>query len=137
MKGESAEAKRRFEKEAGILDTVKGHRNVAEFLRFCQDPYAIMMEYSWFDFSPLGVDKKVSSLEDFVTSPRFTSPRFTSPRFTSLRFTSPRFTSPRFTSPHFTSPVQSSPVQSTQYSMPQRSAFGVRDDRSVNLSELS
>ena len=121
MKGESAEAKRRFEKEAGILNTLKGHRNVAEFLRFCQDPYAIMMEYSWLDFSPLGVDKKVSALEDFVTSPRFTSPRFTSPRFTSPRFTippftsprftSPRFTSPRFTSPRFTSPVQSSPVQ--------------------------
>ena len=66
MKGESAEAKHRFEKEAGILNTVKGHRNVAEFLRFCQDPYAIMMEYSYFDFSPFGVDKKVSSLEDFV-----------------------------------------------------------------------
>jgi len=60
MKGESAEAKRRFEKEAGILNTVKGHRNVAEFLRFCQDPYAIMMEYSCFDLSPFGVDKKVS-----------------------------------------------------------------------------
>ena len=78
MKGESAEAKRRFEKEARILNTLKGHRNVAEFLRFCQDPYAIMMEYSCFDFSPLGVDKKVSSLEDVVTSPRVQcSPRNT------------------------------------------------------------
>ena len=95
------EEKRRFEKEAGILNTVKGHRNVAEFLRFYRDPYAIMMEYSCFDFSPFGADKKVSSLEDFVTSPRFTSPRFPSPRFTS----------PRFPSPCFTSPVQSSPAQ--------------------------
>ena len=42
-----------------------------------------MMEYSCFDFSPFGVDEKASSLEDFVTSPRFTSPCFTSPRFTS------------------------------------------------------
>ena len=29
MKGESAEAKRRFEKEAGILNAVKGHRNIS------------------------------------------------------------------------------------------------------------
>ena len=36
MKGESAEAKRRFEKEAATLDTVEGHRNVCEFLKFCQ-----------------------------------------------------------------------------------------------------
>ena len=34
-KGESAEAKRRFEKEAGILDSVKGLKNIAWFLRFC------------------------------------------------------------------------------------------------------
>ena len=34
MKGELAEAKRRFEKEAAILNTVKGHRNVCEFLKF-------------------------------------------------------------------------------------------------------
>ena len=49
MKGESAEAKRRFEKEAAILNKVKGHRNVCEFLEFCQEPYAIVMEYSCFD----------------------------------------------------------------------------------------
>ena len=30
MKGEAAEAKRRFEKEAAILNTVKGHRNVCD-----------------------------------------------------------------------------------------------------------
>lgn len=35
MKGESAEAKRRFEKEA---ETVKGHRNVSESFRFCKEP---------------------------------------------------------------------------------------------------
>ena len=66
MKAESAEAKRRFEKEAAILNTVKGHRNVCEFLKFCQEPYAIMMEYSCFDFNFLEVDKKESSLEDFI-----------------------------------------------------------------------
>ena len=68
MKGESAEAKRRFEKEAAIFNTVKGHRNVCEFLKFCQEPYAIMMEYSCFDFNFLEVDKKVSSLEDSFIS---------------------------------------------------------------------
>ena len=66
MKGESAEAKQRFEKEAAILNTVKRHRNVCQFLKFCQEPYAIMMKYSWFDFNFLDVDKKVSSLEDFI-----------------------------------------------------------------------
>ena len=63
---ESAEAKQRFEKEAAILSTIKGHRNVCQFLKFCQEPYAIMMEYSCFDFNFLEVDKKVSSLEDFI-----------------------------------------------------------------------
>ncbi|CAH3169680.1 unnamed protein product [Porites lobata] len=68
MKGESAEARRRFEKEAAILKTVKGHRNVTEFLRFCREPYAIMMEHACFDFNPLGVKKQVNSLEDFYIS---------------------------------------------------------------------
>ena len=58
-KGESAETKRRFEKEAGILDSVKGHKNIARFLRFCQEPQAIMMEYSCFDFGPLFFDKMI------------------------------------------------------------------------------
>ena len=66
MKGESAEAKCRFEKEAGILNTVKGHRNISEFLRFCKEPYAIMMEHLYFDFTPFGVDKKLNTLEDFL-----------------------------------------------------------------------
>ena len=48
MKGESMETKRRYKKEAGLLSSVKGHRNVSQFLRFRQDPYAIMMEYSCF-----------------------------------------------------------------------------------------
>ena len=66
LKGESAESKRCFQKEAGILNSVKGHRNISRFLRFCQEPQVIMMEYSCFDFGPLGVEKKVSILEDFV-----------------------------------------------------------------------
>ena len=66
MKGESANAKRRFEKEAGILNTVKGHRNISEFLRFCKEPYAIMMEHLCFDSTPFGVDKKLNTPEDFL-----------------------------------------------------------------------
>ena len=66
MKGESTETKRRFQKEAGLLSSVKGLKYVSQLLRFCQDPYAIMMEYSCFDFHFLGLDKKVSSLEDFI-----------------------------------------------------------------------
>ena len=66
MRGESAEARRRFDKEAAILNTVKGHRNVSEFLRFCTEPYTIMMEQACFDFTPLGVPKQVNTLEDFL-----------------------------------------------------------------------
>ena len=66
MKCESTETKRHFQKEAGLLSSVKGHKNVSQLLRFCQDPYAIMMEYSCFDFNFLGLDKKVSSLEDII-----------------------------------------------------------------------
>ena len=35
VKKSTAETKRRFEKEAGILDSVKGHKNIARLLRFC------------------------------------------------------------------------------------------------------
>ena len=37
-KSESTETKRRFENEAGILDSVKGHKNIARFLQFFQEP---------------------------------------------------------------------------------------------------
>ena len=63
LKGESADSKRRFEKEAGILHSVKGHRNISGFLRFCHEPYAIMMEYSCFDFGHFGVEKKVTNFK--------------------------------------------------------------------------
>ena len=65
LKGEAADAKRRFGKEAAKLYAVKGHRNISCFLKFYQEPHTIVMEYSCFDFGPLGVEKKVSTLEDF------------------------------------------------------------------------
>ena len=36
LKRESPESKRCFQKEAGILNSVKGHKNIARVLRFCQ-----------------------------------------------------------------------------------------------------
>ena len=66
VKEDSAEAKRRFEKEAGILNIVKSHRNTSKFLSFRKEFYVIMMEHSCFDFTPFGVDKKLNTLEEFL-----------------------------------------------------------------------
>jgi serine/threonine protein kinase len=33
-------------KEAALLNSTKGHRNIIRFLGFCEEPYSIMMEYS-------------------------------------------------------------------------------------------
>ena len=40
------------------------HDNVVKFKAFCQNAYAIMLEYVYFDFSVFGdeCDKKVNSL---------------------------------------------------------------------------
>ena len=56
----------RFVKEAKILNSVKGHRNISNFLGFCIEPHSIMMQYSSFNFGHLGVEKSVSSLDDFL-----------------------------------------------------------------------
>jgi hypothetical protein len=31
-------------KEAALLNSTKGHRNIIRFLGFCEDPYSIMKE---------------------------------------------------------------------------------------------
>ena len=129
LKGESADSKRRFEKEVGILHSVKGHRNISGFLRFCYEPYAIMMEYSCFDFGHFCVEKKVTTLQDFVhfVDAEFDfssfadvllvcttwSLDFTNPCFTNPCFTNPRFTNPCFTNPCFTNPVRVLQIQSS------------------------
>ena len=41
---------------------MKNHDKIVEFIAFCNDPYAIMLEYLCFDFRPFGMDKKCSSL---------------------------------------------------------------------------
>jgi len=52
--------------EAGILNTVKGHSYISEFLRFCKEPYAIMMEHACLDITPFGVGKKLTTPGDFL-----------------------------------------------------------------------
>ena len=37
------------EKETGIVNSVKGHRNISGFLRFCLLPYAFVTGYFDFD----------------------------------------------------------------------------------------
>ena len=47
---ESGEDQREFVKEARMLYNIN-HENVVKFKAFCQNPYAIMLEYVYFDFS--------------------------------------------------------------------------------------
>ena len=49
-----------------MLNDLKGHRNISQFSAFCDNPFAIMMEYSVFDFNPFGENKEVTTLEDFI-----------------------------------------------------------------------
>jgi hypothetical protein len=64
LRGESEDAKRRFLKEAEMLNTMK-HQNITRFFGFSDSPYGIMMENVAFDFAPFGLDKAVTTLEDF------------------------------------------------------------------------
>ncbi len=64
LRGESEDAKRRFLKEAEMLNTMK-HQNITRFFEFSDSPYGIMMENVAFDFAPFGLDKAVATLEDF------------------------------------------------------------------------
>jgi serine/threonine protein kinase len=52
---ESIDSKSCFVKEAALLNSTKGHRNII-----------IMMEYSCFDFRPFGVAKSLCTVEDFI-----------------------------------------------------------------------
>ena len=62
------ESKKTFLKESSLLQQLreKQNRTIAKFFGLCTDPYAIMMEYVYFDFNPFGIDKKVSSLRDLL-----------------------------------------------------------------------
>lgn len=65
VKSDSYDSKARCLKEAALLNKTQGHRNIIKFLGFCDEPHAIMMERSYFDFQPFGIEKTVSNLEDF------------------------------------------------------------------------
>ena len=43
LKSVSINSQTRFLKEARILNSVEGHRNIRKFLGFCGEPHAIMM----------------------------------------------------------------------------------------------
>ena len=64
LKGESVECKRRFLKEAEMLNGIK-HANIPAFIGYSDNPHGLIMEYAGFNFAPFGVEKIVSNLEDF------------------------------------------------------------------------
>ncbi len=66
MKGENYDAKSRFIKEAKLLNVTQGHRNIVKFLGFCEEPGSILMENACFDFSLFGIEKRASTLSNFL-----------------------------------------------------------------------
>ncbi|XP_028391896.1 calcium-dependent protein kinase 2-like [Dendronephthya gigantea] len=66
LRGHNRESKRLFLKEARLLSKLKGHKNISSFIAFCTEPYAIMLEYLCFDFTVFEVNKKVTSLGEFL-----------------------------------------------------------------------
>jgi serine/threonine protein kinase len=79
VKSDSYDSKARCLK-AALLNKTQGHRNIIKFLGFCDEPHAIMMEHSYFDFQPFGIEKQsaiwkiffISSMRNmnFIRSPR-------------------------------------------------------------------
>ena len=63
--GESTDDEDCFLKETKLINSVK-HENIVLFKGFCTSPYAIMMEYLSFEFSPFELSKQVSNLIDFL-----------------------------------------------------------------------
>ena len=57
--------KKTFIKEERILQRLK-HPNIADFKGICNNPFALVLEYVYFDFKPFGVEQKVSSLAQFL-----------------------------------------------------------------------
>jgi serine/threonine protein kinase len=63
--GESLDDENGFKKEAKLLSSTS-HENIVLFKGFCSSPYAIMMEYLCFEFSPFELSKEASNLTDFL-----------------------------------------------------------------------
>lgn len=51
--------------EARILQELK-HSNIVKFKGICNSPFALILEYVYFDFKPFGIESKVSSVAEFL-----------------------------------------------------------------------
>jgi serine/threonine protein kinase len=51
-------------KEAKLLNGLT-HPNIIEFKGICNDEYAILLEYLYFDFKPFGINAKAHCLSSF------------------------------------------------------------------------
>ena len=63
--GEDILDKKTFVKEARIIQELK-HPNIVKFKGICNNPFALILEYVYFDFQPFGIESKVSSLAEFL-----------------------------------------------------------------------
>ena len=57
---------RLFNKEANILHSLDDKR-VVKIHAVCQSPPVMILYFVYFDFSPFGLDGRVSSLKEFIT----------------------------------------------------------------------
>lgn len=65
MLGEDITDKKNFVKEARMLKNLN-HTNIVKFKGICSNPFALILEYVFFDFTPFGMETRVSSLADFL-----------------------------------------------------------------------
>ncbi|XP_022804378.1 cell division control protein 2 homolog 1-like [Stylophora pistillata] len=57
--------KRLFMKEARILNSLH-YKHIVEIKAVCECPVAMTLEYVYFDFTPFGLEGRVSSLQDYL-----------------------------------------------------------------------
>ena len=57
--GEPTEDENNFLKEAKLLRSLQ-HKDIVAFKNFCNTPYAIMLEYVYFDFLPFEIPRQVA-----------------------------------------------------------------------------
>ena len=56
--------KRLFVKKARILNSLH-YKHIVETKAVCESPLAMMLEYLYFDFTPFGLEGRVSSLQEY------------------------------------------------------------------------
>ena len=66
LHAQTKESKRLFLKEARLLHHLPDHKNIDSFIAFCAEPFAIMMEHVYFDFTVFGIEKTVTDLSEFL-----------------------------------------------------------------------